>query len=427
MPPAAYDVLALSPQCPVVLPLTIAHQCGQAFRWRKVLVPARGKEPRRLEWSLCLRDRVVFVTHDRASHALLHRTVYAPNAARTDTASWLRDYLNLDTPAATWFEEWSAKDPVFAKHAQRFAGGNILRQDPWECMCASNNNIPRISQMVHKLCEHFSPWLHVEDYPPGARLCHTLDMNELADEPEKHVSLAYHPFPPPTRLAQPDVEGRLRALGFGYRAKYLAQTAAMLCEKAREALPLGAPDEKVDEAVYAELLQLRHLSYYDARERLLPLAGIGPKVADCILLMSLDQASSIPVDRHVFQFAERWYGIRTKRYEEVADRLRAIWGERAGWAHSFLFYADLPSLLAYEPDADVKVEPKAEPGEAPNPEDCAHDTDTKPKVEGAHDDMPAPASVKLEDTDGVVPADPAGRDSRARDAIETPSKRARTA
>lgn len=345
MPPAGYEVLTLSPGCPLVLPLTIAHQCGQAFRWRKVLLPAKDQEPPRLEWSLCLRDRIVFLAHDRAGNALLHRTVYANDAGRPSTSSWLRDYLNLDAPAATWFEEWSEKDPVFAKHAKRFAGGNILRQDPWECVCAyvkfsprficsSNNNIPRISQMVHKLCEHFSPLLHVEHYPPGARLCHTLDMTELAETPEEKIALAYHPIPTPTRLAMPDVESQLRALGFGYRAKYIAQTAGMLCEKARENLPQDASDEKVDEAVYADLLQLRTLSYYEARDRLLPLAGIGPKVADCILLMALDQASSIPVDRHVFQFAERWYGIRSKRYEEVADRLRAIWGERAGWAHS---------------------------------------------------------------------------------------------
>lgn len=50
--------------------------------------------------------------------------------------------------------------------------------------------------------------------------------------------------------------------------------------------------------------------------------------------MSLDQASSIPVDRHVFNFADRWYHIRSKRYEDVAEKLRAIWGERAGWAHT---------------------------------------------------------------------------------------------
>lgn len=63
--------------------------------------------------------------------------------------------------------------------------------------------------------------------------------------------------------------------------------------------------------------------------------------------MSLDQYSSIPVDRHVFQFAERWYHIRSKKYEDIADRLREIWGERAGWAHTVLFYADLPSFYDY--------------------------------------------------------------------------------
>lgn len=212
-------------------------------------------------------------------------------------------------------------------------------------ICSSNNNIPRISQMVHKLCEHFSPLLHVEQYPKGSRLCHSLDVNELAEASTDALCLAYHPFPTPSRLAEPDVEGRLRELGFGYRAKYLAQTAYALCEKARESLGFNASAEKIDQRVYANLLELRSLSYHDARNQLLPLSGVGPKVADCILLMSLDQASSIPVDRHVFQFAERWYGIRTKRYEEVAEKLRAVWGERAGWAHSVSKKANSVSFL----------------------------------------------------------------------------------
>ena len=42
--------------------------------------------------------------------------------------------------------------------------------------------------------------------------------------------------------------------------------------------------------------------------------------------MSLDQNASIPVDRHVFQFAERWYHFRSKRYEDIAEKFRALWG-----------------------------------------------------------------------------------------------------
>lgn len=201
-------------------------------------------------------------------------------------------------------------------------------------ICSSNNNIPRISQMVHKLCTHFSPLVHIEMYPPGSKQCLTLDKSEMHTVSDEKCALDYHPFPSPTQLEAPGVEMQLRALGFGYRAKYLARTAEMLCERARTALPMDAKPAEVDQGVYAYLYGLRNMSYYEARKQLLQLQGVGPKVADCVLLMSLDQHDSIPVDRHVFQFAERWYSIRSKRYEEVADRLRQVWGQHAGWAHS---------------------------------------------------------------------------------------------
>jgi len=61
--------------------------------------------------------------------------------------------------------------------------------------------------------------------------------------------------------------------------------------------------------------------------------------------MSLDQPSSIPVDRHVFAFASKWYGIKTTRYEEVAESFRKLWGDWAGWAHSVSTnYSSLPSF-----------------------------------------------------------------------------------
>jgi N-glycosylase/DNA lyase len=67
--------------------------------------------------------------------------------------------------------------------------------------------------------------------------------------------------------------------------------------------------------------------------------------ADCVLLMSMDKAEVIPVDTHVQQIAVKHYGLRKgvsggkvtmtpQLYTEVADRLAAIWGTYAGWAHS---------------------------------------------------------------------------------------------
>ncbi len=65
-------------------------------------------------------------------------------------------------------------------------------------------------------------------------------------------------------------------------------------------------------------------------------------MADCILLMSLDQPSSVPVDTHMFQIAANKYlphlksqkSVTDKVYKEVADHFRQLYGEHAGWAHS---------------------------------------------------------------------------------------------
>ncbi len=80
----------------------------------------------------------------------------------------------------------------------------------------------------------------------------------------------------------------------------------------------------------------------------------------CILLMSLDKPGSIPVDRHVFAFAEKKYRIRSKNYEEIAEKLRALWGDYAGWAHSILFTADLRAFREYELGSSVKLEQVAQ-------------------------------------------------------------------
>ncbi|WFD33023.1 DNA-(apurinic or apyrimidinic site) lyase [Malassezia sp. CBS 17886] len=345
---AGYECVRLAPEHLVSLPLMIAHQCGQAFRWRKVAVALHPHEAPLHEWSLCLPDRVVFVVHDARRGCLYHRTIFSDDEKRAapacSTSAWLHDYLSLAAPLTDWYSDWCVRDAVFARHAARFRGVRILRQDPWECLCAficsSNNNIPRISQMVHKLCDQLSPRLLEYSYPAGTRVAH-------GDSLSASPTLAYHPFPPPTRLAAADVEPRLRDLGFGYRAKFIARTAQALCDRVRVGLPADAPPDAVDSAVHAYLASLRGMSYEEAREHLLLLTGVGPKVADCILLMSLDQPSSIPVDRHVFKFAGRWYNIHSKKYDEVAERLRTLWGSRAGWAHSVLFYADLPAFDEY--------------------------------------------------------------------------------
>ena len=145
-------------------------------------------------------------------------------------------------------------------------------------ICSSNNNISRITKMVKGLCNHYSP-----------------PLLSLPDPNDSSLSYPYHPFPPPSVLAQPDVSNTLRALGFGYRAAFIQRTASFLVSSYGSDTLLDDPSE----ASERRLRGLRGVSTAEAREALLKLTGVGRKVADCILLMSLDKVRDLFSDLKV--------------------------------------------------------------------------------------------------------------------------------
>ncbi|CAG8713827.1 9533_t:CDS:2, partial [Racocetra fulgida] len=169
---------------------------------------------------------------------------------------FLTDYFNLSPKInlRECYDRWSMADKHFAKIACQFKGIRILRQDPVENLfcfiCSTNNNIIRISQM----------------------------------------------------------------LGFGYRAKYITQTAKYLTENYSDG-------EKW-------LSSLRNVDYKEAHSALLKLSGC---------LMSLDKHNAIPIDTHVWQIAKREYGFNTKGtatktlttrlYEAIGDHFRNLFGD----------------------------------------------------------------------------------------------------
>lgn len=269
-----------------------------------------------------------------------------------DTEALLRNYFNLHHDLAELYKQWAEADPNFRKRAPRFTGVRMLNQDAWEALvgfiCSSNNNISRISQMVHKLCLHYGPYI-------GA----------IGDE-------VFHDFPSPAALTAPGVEAHLRELGFGYRARYIAQTAQNISQDRPEGWLLslrnpasvawGAAPGKTTAADEAP-------TYKRAHEQLLELTGVGPKVADCVCLMGLGWGEAVPVDTHVWQIAMRDYkfGGKSKNktltkalYDAVGDHFRELWGSQAGWAHSVLFTADLRAfsdrLVEEAPAEDVAAE-----------------------------------------------------------------------
>lgn len=349
--PAGFRALPLAA---VQLSLAAVLKCGQSFRWTCYPLPSSsGTESSPThEYRLCLRDRVVCLR--QSSDYLFYRSVFpgkhlsAEREAVSDeeTLSWLKDYFQLDVDLVKLYDQWSDRDQVFNKLKSRFSGIRVLRQDPWENLvsfiCSSNNNIPRITNMVHALCKQYSPSL-ISLPPP-----------ELS-ESDSQGHAAYHPFPPPSLLAAAEVKSTLRSLGFGYRADYIQRTAKMLVDTHGSLLSNSESRENCEEW----LTGLRDTSTEAAREELLKFVGVGRKVADCVLLMSLDKKEVIPVDTHVHQIAIKHYGLRTvggskgkgvmtpRIYNEVATKLADIWGEYAGWAHSVLFTADLKAFSSF--------------------------------------------------------------------------------
>lgn len=239
----------------------------------------------------------------------------------------LRDYFQLNVDLGELYKEWGDRDLHFKEIANIFSGVRMLRQDPTECLfsfiCTSNNHISRIQGMIERLCQAL-----------GTPLC---QLDETS----------YHDFPILSVLAETSVEARLRDLGFGYRAKFLQQSA-------KQILDVHGPQW---------LDGLRNVPYLEARDALRSLPGVGIKVADCVSLMSLDKPDAVPVDTHVWQIAKRDYkfasangqkSLTDKLHRDIGDFFRKLWGPYAGWAQSVMFCADLKKFQKFKETSDLK-------------------------------------------------------------------------
>ena len=231
-------------------------------------------------------------------------------------------YFRLETPLAPLYKEWSEADNRLSKIAAVIPGCRILRQDPIECMfsfiCSSNNNIPRITKMLTAFRKEYGQFMMMVPTKSGE-------------------DYAIYSFPALQSLSAA-TEADLRAMGLGYRAKYITETRDLLTK-------CGGRDY---------LLNLRTASNAQVvQDELVKFSGIGRKVADCIALFSLDSDEAIPVDVHVQHIASRDYdpsvlggakSLTPTIYKQVGDLFRHRFPNYAGWAHSLLFVAELPSF-----------------------------------------------------------------------------------
>lgn len=193
------------------------------------------------------------------------------------------------------------EDEFFKKNFDLAQGIRIIRQEPWECLvsfiCSANSNVPTIGKRIGLLIERFGG----------------------------EEGSSCHIFPDPKTLSV-CTEEELRGCLTGYRAPYLKKTAFYICQ-----------DEKF-------FRNVANKPYPDAKKLLMTLPGVGPKVADCVLLFSFGRYEAVPIDVRIRRIITSQYlkpvektDTKEFTYDQIADFCRDYFGPYAGYAQQYLF------------------------------------------------------------------------------------------
>ena len=262
--------------------------CGQCFRWNK---QEDGS------YTGIFRKNVMNVQRQG-------NTVTFKGKCDGDIKEIVEDYFDLKRNYEEIKNKLSQIDENVKTSIEYGQGIRILNQDLWEMIISyiisANNNIPRIKGIIERLSKNYG--------------------KEIEWNGEK-----YYTFPTAEELKDVSVED-YRKLGAGFRDIRLYETVHMILDK------------KVD----IEQMQ-NNPNTLEVREQLLTLSGVGPKVADCILLFStLKRFEVFPIDVWVRRVMNELYiknedetKVNKKEIEKLAQEK---FGNLAGIAQQYLFY-----------------------------------------------------------------------------------------
>lgn len=280
-------------------PFSLDHtlDCGQLFRWKKLAN----------WWYGVVQDKVIKIKQ-------LNNTLKFQIFPETKNShDFIRSYLRLGDDLPEIFSEIN-KDQHMNEAINRFCGLRLCRQEPWECLisyiCATYKGIPAIKKMVNNISEQFGKKLTFDGY-------------------------TFYTFPEPSDLAK-GTQKNLKCCGLGFRTNRVLETA------------------KIVESENLNLESLKTTSYSDAKKKLLDLPGVGHKVADCVLVFSLEKLEAYPIDVWIKRAATNIYAdhfepsfikkvaekgsLTTKEYETIGSFGRKYFGRYAGYAQEYLFH-----------------------------------------------------------------------------------------
>lgn len=262
-------------------------ECGQCFRWNKET-----------------EDTYIGVVKNNVIKVQKRENrIYFKSIGEEELQSLVTEYFDLERDYEKIKQTLSNIDIHMKQSIQHGKGIRILNQDLWETIISfiisANNNIPRIKGIIERIAKAYG--------------------KEIVWEGKR-----YYTFPTVEELAKAKVED-LKQLGLGFRDKRVYETTNIIKEK------------KIDLEV------LKKQEYPEVRENLLTLPGVGPKVADCILLFSsLKRWEAFPIDVWVRRVMNELYIHNPDESKVKKEQIEAIANEKfgplAGIAQQYLFY-----------------------------------------------------------------------------------------
>ena len=285
----------------------ISINSGQMFQWHKI----------NDSWYGVYGDHILkFSFRKSSSYSECHSPEYGDFEfySYPELEKWESRLFRLDDDIEKILSGFS-HDALVSEAIREYPGLRLLRQEPHQCMfsfvCANNTSITMIRRMLSNLSRKF-----------GSKV--------IYDGKE------FFTFPTANTLHRATVS-EICACGLGYRSTSIKALAKSLV---REEL---------------DVKHLMRLSYEHAKEHLMEIHGIGNKIADCILLFSLEKLEAFPIDIWITRALFNYYGwlnqnkdnetirynrdkITPKQYTQISETIRRYFGKYAGYAQQFLFY-----------------------------------------------------------------------------------------
>ena len=263
-------------------------ECGQCFRWN---------EQEDGSYTGIIKDGIINVKKE-------NEDIIFTGICDRDIQETVYEYFDLNRDYEQIKKQLSNVDEYLKTSVEYGKGIRILNQDLWETIISfiisANNNIPRIKGIIERLSKKYG--------------------NEIEWKGQK-----YYTFPSCEQLKDVTVQD-YRNLGLGFRDIRLYETTLMILNK------------EVD------LEKLRNNpNTQEVRNELLKLSGVGPKVADCILLFSdLKRFDVFPIDVWVRRVMNDLYikevdetKVSKTKIEKLAEEK---FGNLKGLAQQYLFY-----------------------------------------------------------------------------------------